>query len=180
MSFLSAHASATADDLKAYVAALLDALGDREALDVLTATPDALAAGAAGLSRDDDGRPEAPGKWSVRELVQHLADSELVGGFRYRMVLAHDAPVLPAYDQDRWAGRLHYADADLATALADFARLRGMNLRLLRRATPADHARVMRHPERGDESLAHMMRLYAGHDLIHLRQLARIRAAIGR
>ena len=65
------------------------------------------------------------------------------------------------------------------TALGDFTTLRQANLRLFRRATPADLERVMHHVERGDESLGQTIPLYAGHDLVHLAQIRRIRAAIG-
>ncbi|HWM93887.1 MAG TPA: DinB family protein [Thermoanaerobaculia bacterium] len=163
----------------AYVAALLEALGSRDPLELLAETPATLRKAVAGLTPEQDGTPERPGKWSVRQVVQHLADSELVGGFRFRMVLAHESPELPGYDQDLWAERLAYQDTDLATALDDFEMLRRLNLRLLRRATPEDMRRVMRHAERGDERLDHMVRLYAGHDVVHLRQIARILQAIG-
>lgn len=95
------------------------------------------------------------------------------------MVLAHDSPEVPGYDQDLWADRLGYRESDIPTALDDFATIRRSNLRLLRRATPEDMRRVMRHAERGDEPLAYMIRLYAGHDLKHRGQIARIRQAIG-
>jgi hypothetical protein len=95
------------------------------------------------------------------------------------MVLAHDAPELPGYDQDVWAQRLAYQDTDVSSALHEFSILRIATVRLLRRATPEDLRRVMRHAERGDESLSHMIRTYAGHDVVHLRQIARIRQAIG-
>lgn len=167
-----------AEALKAYINALLQALGSRDPMEVLAETPAALQRAVAGLTPEEDGTPERPGKWSVRQVVQHLADSELVGGFRFRMVLAHDAPELPGYDQDLWAQRLRYQDNDIADALQDFAYLRRINLRLLRRATPDDLKRVMRHAERGDEPLGQMIRLYAGHDLVHLRQIERIRRAV--
>jgi hypothetical protein len=179
MSELSNSASDTAEQVQAYVAAILRALGSRDPLEVLTGTPAALREAVAGLTPEQDVTPELPGKWSVRHVVQHLADSELVGSFRFRMVLAHDAPSVPGYDQDLWAERLRYQDSDLATALDDFATLRRANLRLLQRATAEDMRRVMHHAERGDEPLAHMIKLYAGHDLVHLRQIARIRQAIG-
>jgi hypothetical protein len=176
----SASTAGAEEQVRTYVHSLLQALGSREPLAVLAEMPAALRRAVAGLSREQDGTPERPGKWSVRQVVQHLADSELVGGFRFRMVLAHDAPALPGYDQDLWAERLRYQDADLATSLADFAVLRTLNLRVLRRATPDDLVhRVMRHAERGDEPLGHMMSLYAGHDLVHLAQIRRIRQAIG-
>lgn len=163
----------------AYVAAILAALGSRDPMELLAETPTVLRTAVAGLTPEQDGTPERPGKWSVRQVVQHLADSDVVGAFRFRMVLAHDAPELPGYDQDLFAERLRYQDTDLATALDDFEFLRNLNLRLLRRATPEDMKRVMRHAERGDEPLAHMIKLYAGHDVVHLRQIARIRQAIG-
>ena len=134
---------------------------------------------ASGLTREEDGTREREGKWSVRHVVQHPADSELIGAFRSRMIVAHDAPELPGCDQDLWANRLGYEEGDLATALDDFATLRHANLRLIRRLTPEDLDRVMRHAERGDESLRDTIPLYAGHDLVHLAQIARIRAAIG-
>ena len=163
----------------AYTAALLEALGSRDPLELLAETPAVLRKAVAGLTREQDGTPERPGKWSVRQVVQHLADSELVGGFRFRMVLAHGAPEIAGYDQDLWAERLGYKDSDLATALDDFEFLRGLNLRLLRRVKPEDMKRVMRHSERGDEPLDHIVNLFAGHDVVHLRQIARIREAIG-
>jgi hypothetical protein len=167
-----------ASPFQAYVATLLDALGSRDPFEVLAGTPEALRLAVAGLTSEQEKRPEAPGKWSSRQALRHLADSELVGAFRFRMILAHDAPELPGYDQDAWAERLHYQEVDTAASLADFAALRAANLRLLRRATPEDLKRVMRHSERGDEALGKMIAMYAGHDLVHLDQVHRIRKAI--
>ena len=165
--------------IQLYISRLLSALGAREPLDVLRETPAALRHATAGLTAGQLSAPEAPGKWSVRQVVQHLADSELVGGYRFRMVLAHDAPPLVGYDQDAWCEQLRYQDADVDTALGDFASLRRANLRLLERTTPQERARFGMHAERGEESIAHMMRLYAGHDLVHLRQIGRICRATG-
>lgn len=158
----------------AYTAAILAALGDRDPLEVLHQTPDALRRLVAGRSPGSLARPEAPGKWSVRQVLQHLADSELAGGFRFRMALAQDRAAITTFDQDRWAEQLRYQDTDPAAAIADFSALRRMNLVLLDRATPAELARAIIHPERGEETLAHMIRLYAGHDLVHRRQIERI------
>ncbi len=165
--------------LQSYVAALLQTLGDRDPWEVLAGTPAALREAASGLTSEQEATPERPGRWSVRQVAQHLADSELVGAFRFRMVLAHDAPELPGYDQDLWADRLGYQDVEVETALEQFSFLRQLNLRLLRRTAPEDMRRVMRHAERGDEPVAQMIKLYAAHDLVHLRQIARIRQAIG-
>ena len=167
------------EQAKAYVASILKALGSRDAMEVLAETPDGSPPRRLRAHRSAGQRSRACRKWSVRQVVQHLADSELVGAFRFRMILAHDAPELPGYDQDLWAARLRYEDSDVATALADFATLRQANLRLFRRATPADLKRVMHHAERGDESLEQTIPMYAGHDLVHRAQIRRIRAAIG-
>lgn len=179
MSALTNNASNAAAQAQAYVATILQALGLRDPLEVLAETPATLRQAVAGLTPQKETAPERQGKWSVRQVVQHLVDSEVVGGFRYRMVLAHDAPELPGFDQDLWADRLEYQEIDLATALDEFTMLRQANLRLLRRATPEDLQRVMRHSERGDEPLSQMIRMYAGHDLVHLAQIRRIREAIG-
>jgi uncharacterized damage-inducible protein DinB len=179
MTDLQNRAADAAAQTEAYVAGLMAALSSRDPMQVLAEMPAALRQAVSGLSPEQERAPEAAGKWSVKQVVQHLADAELVGGFRYRMILTHDGPTLPGYDQDLWAERLHYQDSDLPTALDDFATLRQANLRLLRAATPADMHRIARHAERGDESLEKMIRMFAGHDLVHLRQIARIRRAIG-
>ena len=162
----------------AYIASLFDALGSRNPIEVLRQTPDAVRLAVEESSREQLTAPEAPGKWSMLQVVQHLADSELVGGVRFRMVLSQDRPTLAGYDQDLWASRLHYQDAPVESALEQFAILRRVNLRLLESATPAEHERVGLHVERGEESLGKMIRMYAGHDVVHLRQLARIHAAV--
>jgi hypothetical protein len=179
MTQYSNSASSTPDEISAYVTALLDILGDRDPIEVLRETPDALRQGVRGMSEAQLSTPEGPGKWSVRQLIQHLADSELVGAFRFRMALAHDAPELPGYDQDAWARALRYEHSAIDDALGDFARLRQSNLRLLTRTTPEERLRVIPHAERGDDPLGHRIKLYAGHDLVHRRQLARIRTAAG-
>ena len=179
MSELTNSAANAAAEAEAYVASLLKTLGSRDPLEVLAETPGALRRAVEGLTPEQEATPERLGKWSVRQVVRHLADSEIVGGFRFRMVLAHDAPELPGYDQDLWAERLGYQDADLAIALDEFSVFRWASLRVLRQAKPADLERVMRHAERGDEPLGKMIALYAGHDLVHLAQIRRIRQAIG-
>lgn len=178
MTLYSNLASSTPAEISAYVAALLDLLGDQDPVAVLRSTPDALDRFLAGVPESVTAAPEAPGKWSIRQVVAHLADSELVGGFRLRMVLAHDRPQLTGYDQDLWAERLDYRHADLRLAREQFAALRRANVRLWERLSAADLRRVGVHGERGEESLEHLRRLYAGHDLLHLRQLDRIRASV--
>lgn len=179
MSELTYHAgdAGTQVAVTAYTTALIDMLGGRDPLAVLREMPATLEAAVADVDPGLLGVPEAPGRWSILQVVQHLADSELVGGFRFRMILAQDRPQLVGYDQDLWAERFRYSEADFATALGDFTTLRRANLRILERTTAADRARVALHAELGEEPLSYMLQLYAGHDLVHLRQIERIRAA---
>src|SRR5688572_25477218 len=180
MSQFSNPASAGGADAASYTASLLELLNGRDPLQSMREMPAKLTAAVKNVPPNLLSEPEAPGKWSIREVVQHLADSELVGSGRFRMVLAQDRPALAAYDQDAWSARLHYSEANVDEALAEFTSLRRANLRLFERASEADLARVGVHSERGEESLAHMMKLYAAHDLVHLRQIERIRAAASR
>jgi len=178
MSVFTNPASRSAEEATAYTTAVLNLLGGKNPIEVLQATASALERIRDGLSTKQVIQPETPGKWSIRHVLQHLADSELVWGYRLRMVLTHDRPLLTGYDQDLWAERLRYDQTDADQALQDFGLLRRRNLQLLIRATSEDLRRVGIHSERGEESVEHMIRLYAGHDLLHLQQLARIRNAL--
>lgn len=178
MSVFTNPASGSKEHARAYVAAILDLLGGKKPVDVLSKTGRALAGAIKGLTPRQLRKREAPGKWSIAQVLQHLADSDLVWGWRVRLILSHDRPTLTGYDQDLWANRLDYEHADPKQALADFASLRASNLRIIKKATPADLDRVGVHSERGEESVRHLMKLYAGHDLLHLNQIARIRKAV--
>jgi len=179
MSVFTNRTSRSVEQAREYTAAVLNLVGSREPMAVLKETPLAVRGAIAGLSAQQLSQPEASGQWSIRQVVRHLADSDLVWGYRLRMVLAHDRPPLTGYDQDLWADRLRYRDAPIEEALDELAVLRRGNLRLVAGASAADLDRVGVHSERGEESVAHMIRMYAGHDLLHLAQIARIRQAIG-
>lgn len=173
MTFSNPAGSAAAS-AAAYTRALLDLLGERDPVAVLAELAGWLDRRLAGVPEAAARRPEAPGKWSVADVVQHLADSELVLGFRMRMILTEDRPPLQGYDQDKWAATLRYPDVPLAEARAQLDALRAANLRVLRRLGPAELDRVGMHSERGPESLGHLIRLMGGHDLVHRRQIERV------
>lgn len=158
----------------AYSAAVIELLGDRDPLDVLRGTADSLGESLRGLTPDELRRPEGRAKWSVCQVLRHLADSEIVWGWRLRLVLAQHRPALTGYDQDAWAERLRYEDADPATSLHEFRAVREGNLRLLEGLSSEDLQRVGVHAERGEQTLAHMIKLCAGHDVLHLQQIDRI------
>jgi uncharacterized damage-inducible protein DinB len=177
MSVFTNPASGAAGHAGAYVAAVLDLLGTRDPLTVVRATPAAVASAIAGLSDERLRKPERPGKWSINQVLHHLADSDLVWGWRVRLILAQDRPAITGYDQDLWTERLRYDEGNPEDALETFRVLRRANLRLVERASPQDLQRVGVHAERGEESLDHLVRLYAGHDLLHLQQIERIKKA---
>jgi hypothetical protein len=157
-----------------YVHALLELLGSRDPLEVLAELHSWLIQRVHGVADSVLRRPERPGKWSAIEVIQHLADSDLVAGFRTRMILAEDQPLLQGYDQDRWASELQYRQVRLDQALEQLRALRAANLHLWEGLSPAQLDRVGMHSERGPESLDHILRLMAGHDLVHRRQIDRI------
>jgi len=158
----------------AYREAVIALIGQRDPLEVLAELPEWLRS---KLRTIDDARlrrPEAPNKWSAMEVVAHLNDAELVHGHRTRMIVAEAEPAIVGYDQDGWAFAFGYASADLPTTLAMLTAMRVANLRLWSAFTPAQLARVGHHSERGPESAGLYLRLAAGHDLVHRRQIERI------
>lgn len=161
----------------AYVRALLELLGRRNPLEVMGELVPWLETRLQGMRDTVLRRPEAPGKWTVIHVVQHLADSDLVAGFRIRMVVSENRPALQGYDQDRWASEFHYSETPLGIALDQLRGLRAANLHLWNRLTPEQLERVGLHSERGPESAAHIVRLMGAHDLVHRRQIDRILAS---
>ena len=139
---------------------------------ILMATPTEIATHLNSIGSEKAVASPAPGKWSPAEIVCHLADSELVFGFRLRQTLAEDSPTVQPFDQDKWAAR--YSGVPAADALATFSALRNWNLRLIRDAQPSAAARTMTHPERGTMTFETVVETMAGHDLNHLGQLRRI------
>ena len=169
-----------ADAAHAYVKAILDVLGDEDPLALLSTFPMKLAGVTKGLSDEQLRRPEREGKWSIVEVVKHIADAELVSSFRFRIVLAQDRPRITGFDQDAWASRLRYRAVDLQKTLELQRVVREANVDLLRSLSPEQFQRAGIHEERGEESVELLMKLMAGHDLVHLRQIERIRAAVAR
>ena len=177
MSVFTNPANGTPDQAREYGLSVVALVGDRDPIAVLRETPDRLAALTDSLTSEAAATPEAPQKWSVAAVVQHLADAELVWGYRLRMVLSQDRPAIVGYDQDRLAARLHYHEADMREARRDFEAFRRSNLRVLRDLSADDWRRVGVHATRGEQTLRVMMQWWAGHDLLHLRQVERIRAS---
>jgi uncharacterized damage-inducible protein DinB len=116
----------------------------------------------------------APGKWSVAQILAHLADSEIVAAWRMRAVLGAPGTPIQAYDQDAWAAVLNYAKRPAKESLAAFRAARECNLAMLK-ALPREKWLLSGiHAERGEESVATIVSLMAGHDINHIRQIETI------
>jgi DinB superfamily len=119
-----------------------------------------------------------PGKWSVREIVQHLADSETISAIRLRRLLVEDRPVIAGYDQDLFATRLHYNEREMAPALAAFRAARTTTLQLLERMTEEDWQREGTHTESGRYTAEDWLKIYAAHAHGHADQIRNLRKAL--
>jgi uncharacterized damage-inducible protein DinB len=113
----------------------------------------------------------APGRWSPAEIMAHLADAETVLAWRFRMILSVDGVPIQAYDQNVWADAFKYADVEPRESLALFTAVRQGTLSVLERVDADRHRHQGMHAERGAESVVHLIRMWAGHDLNHLGQI---------
>ena len=113
----------------------------------------------------------APDQWSVSEILAHLSEAEIAGGFRMRMILGAPGTPVAAFNQDAWVVSGHYAKRDPRKSLELFRALREGNLVLLKSLTPDQWKHYGMHAERGQETIEHMVRMFAGHDLNHLKQI---------
>jgi len=116
----------------------------------------------------------APDKWSVAEIVAHLADVEIVIGWRMRSVLGAPGTPVQAYDQNAWVIAGHYEKRDLRKSVELHRVVREANLALLKSLSPEQWKHYGQHAERGQESIELIVRMVAGHDINHLGQIERI------
>jgi DinB superfamily len=120
-------------------------------------------------------RPAAD-KWSASEIVAHLADAEIVIGFRMRVILGAPGVPIAAYDQDSWVTSGHYEKRDPRKSVEQFRVVREGNLALLESLTPEQWKHYGVHSERGQETIEQIVRMTAGHDMNHLQQIEGILA----
>jgi uncharacterized damage-inducible protein DinB len=131
-----------------------------------------------GLSEKELARRPAEGKWSIKEVIAHLADGEVILGSRLRFVAAMDRPPILGYDQDAFVERLGIERVKTSQLFDAFAAVRSANVGLMQRLADEAWQRIGMHSERGEESIETMIVMYAGHDRIHEDQIEAIRTAI--
>ena len=139
--------------------------------------PELVAVVLTGIYGEEIDWTPAPGKWSVRTITAHLADSEIVGAYRFRAIAAEENPVIQAYDEKAWADRLDYARRKPSASLDTFRRARVENYELLKGLPESAFERRGNHTERGSITLTDTLRTYAEHAESHARQMQSIRDA---
>jgi uncharacterized damage-inducible protein DinB len=144
----------------------------KRTIDAAEKNPEEIARAVTGLSKKVLDHKPAPDRWSIHEILAHLADTEIVYSYRLRQVLADKEPAFAPIDQDDWASRLGYLETSPPEMVAQYALLRRSNVRLLRRLKPDDLAKGGFHPERGRKvALEEMLQAIAAHGPNHLRQI---------
>ena len=149
-------------------------LGPRDPREVIASTADRLRELLDSLGQARADQSPAPGKWSVREILCHLADCEIVFAFRLRQTLAEPHHVIQPFDQDLWAR--NYAAYDAQSALAVFSAVRNFNVQLIESLPPEAFSKPVSHPERGSMTFQSIVETMGGHDLNHIGQIERIAA----
>ena len=163
------------ETFEAYRTRVLSYLGDEDPIGVQQATPSQLDRRLRDVVPEELIRRPAPEKWSIAEIVAHLADAELAMGWRLRNMLANPGVALTWWDQAVWAERLGYAKQDASLSAGVFRALRESNLRLLESVPRARWVECYGvHEVRGRQTVEEFVRLEAAHDLNHLRQIDRI------
>ena len=157
-----------------YTKRLISYAEGKEPLRLQQAAPKKLASLIKGKTGKQLMRRPAPDKWSVAEIVAHLADGELAISWRLRQILSNNAISIQAYDQDAWAKTFNYAKRDPRESLAHYRTLREANLALLKSVPRKLWDNYGVHQERGNETVSHVVRMVAGHDLNHLQQMEKI------
>jgi hypothetical protein len=159
-----------------YIDRILGYTQGRKPLDVQAATASTLARLVEGVPASTLRKRPAPEQWSVVEILAHLADSEVVCGWRLRASLGAPGSPIAAFDQNAWAVAGHYAERDARESIEQFRAMRQANLSLLHSLTPEQWQHHGIHSERGKETIERMVTMFAGHDLNHVQQIERILA----
>jgi hypothetical protein len=171
---------ASSETVTEYKARILRYQAGADPLVLQAKAPDLLGALVAGLSAEQLAVRPAPHKWCIREIVAHLADDELVGAYRIRLILSAPGTTIQAFDQDVWASTGRYSTRDINDSVELYRTLRSANLHLLRSLTTEEWDMFGVHAERGLESLRDIAMYFAGHDINHFRQIELIRRQLGK
>ena len=159
-----------------YIKRILGQLDGQDPVKVQTATPKKIERLIKGFPAAKLRKKPDPDKWSVGEILAHLADCEIVTGWRVRQILGAPGTPIQAFDQDSWAAAGHYEKRDPRKSFEQFAAARAGNVALMKSLTPEQWKMHGMHAERGMETVERIVCMMAGHDLNHTKQVERIMA----
>lgn len=162
------------ETVEEYVARILASVEGKDSLSILRSTPRVLRDLVKDVQLDRLTLRPGADKWSAGEILAHLAEAEIVFGYRTRFVLGSNGCVIQAFDQDVWAKNSHYERIDPLKSLEVFTQLRQFNIAFFEVLPPEMLEYYGMHQERGKETVEKMLRLIAGHDLNHIHQLQNI------
>lgn len=168
------------ETVQQYIQRIQSKLAGQDPLKVQAATAKKLAKLTRGKSPAKLRKRPVPDKWSASEILAHLADVEIVQSWRMRLILGAPGTPVQAFDQDAWVTACHYDKRDPRKSLEQFRILREANLALFKSLTPDQWKHHGMHAERGEESIQHIVRMLAGHDINHLEQLEALLAGKSR
>ena len=163
-----------------YTERIVSLTNGQDSLRIQQSTAKKLASAIKGLNKKQLAKRPAPDKWSIAEILAHLADAEVAGSWRMRLILGKNGTPVEAFDQDVWAKTFNYQKRDPKLSLETFRALRENNLRLLKSVPKKLWENHGMHSERGKETISHIVRMFAGHDVNHLRQVEAIAKAARR
>jgi len=159
------------ETVQQYTQRILAHSAGQDPLKIQAATPKKIERLVKGVSPAKLRKRPALEKWSVAEILAHLADGEIVIGWRLRSILGAPGVEIQAYDQNAWAAAGHYNQRDPRVSLAQMRAVREANLALLKSLTREQWKQSGMHAERGEESIERLVQLIAGHDLNHIQQI---------
>jgi hypothetical protein len=157
-----------------YIQRILGYIEGKDPTVVLADAPQLVERLVKGATKERLGKRPSPDKWSVTEILAHLADVEIVQGFRVRLILGSSGTPIQGFDQEVWARYSNYATHDPMLSLEGYRVNRERTLRLLKSLPKEMLDSFGMHSERGKETVRRVAEMMAGHDINHYRQIEAI------
>jgi DinB superfamily len=163
------------EEPKEYQKRIMGYAANSEPMQILGSTVEKLKSFASNANSETWKQKAAGDGWTAADVFAHFAEGEIVLGTRIRMIAGTDATPIQAFDQDAWVANADYLRSDPNAALELFSAVRKANIAFLKSLSPDRWNHYGMHTERGKETLHDVVRMYAGHDLNHLKQLDKLR-----
>ena len=160
-----------AETFEQYIARIMSYIGDKDPIQMLQSNPKKIAKLVAKATAKRLAKSPAPCKWSVQEIIAHLADTEMALGYRLRKIAEEDGVILQGFDQDVWAKNGDYKHAGAKQSLAAYLALRAATVHFLKAQPKSVWERSGKHTQFGELKFGKIVKMLAGHDVNHLQQI---------